>query len=81
MAVFGTDMTVNAVPANPKQTLSIGDKKISRNKERDAKEQKALRVMGWNILVVWECELKMENCETLRERIMDFLKAENLESK
>lgn len=32
--------------------------KIQRNVERDCKNQKALQNLGWNVLVVWECELK-----------------------
>lgn len=32
--------------------------KIQRNVERDCKNQRALQNLGWNVLVVWECELK-----------------------
>ena len=32
--------------------------KISRNRERDLEVQKALELLGWRILVVWECALK-----------------------
>lgn len=32
--------------------------KIQRNVERDCKNQMALQNLGWNVLVVWECELK-----------------------
>ncbi len=31
--------------------------KISRNKDRDIKNQHLLTDMGWGVLVVWECEI------------------------
>lgn len=31
--------------------------KISRTQERDVKSHTALIQMGWNVLVIWECEL------------------------
>lgn len=37
--------------------------KITRNVERDAENHQKLRDMGWNVLVVWECELKKKNRE------------------
>lgn len=32
--------------------------KILNNAERDRKNIKELRSMGWNVIIVWECELK-----------------------
>ena len=34
-------------------------------------------MMGWNTLVVWECELNLKNRQKLSEQIMEFLQAEN----
>lgn len=56
----------------PKENYEYWRRKISRNKERDTKEQEALQAMGWDVLVIWECQLK--NYEVLSERIMEFLK-------
>lgn len=42
----------------PKQNANYWREKISRNEERDAKARESLQLMGWNILVIWECELK-----------------------
>ena len=48
-------------------------KKILRNVERDKVNAKALRELGWNVLVIWECELKKatidEHLETLADEI------------
>ena len=57
----------------PKENAEYWIKKISRNQERDAKEQTALRAMGWNVLVVWECELQLKKRHSLSERILTFL--------
>jgi DNA mismatch endonuclease (patch repair protein) len=64
----------------PKENAEYWRRKISRNKERDAKEQEILRAMGWDILVVWECQLKLKNHEELKKRIIGFLGTENLEA-
>jgi len=45
--------------------------KFSRNRERDAKVEAAARAQGWQVLVIWECELK--NPEVLERRLCDFL--------
>jgi hypothetical protein len=35
--------------------------KFARTIQRDAKNQKELKERGWEVLVVWECELKSLN--------------------
>lgn len=55
----------------PKDNADYWKQKISRNKERDAKVQETLQSMGWNIMVIWECELK--NKEGLTETVKSFL--------
>ncbi|MCD8296692.1 MAG: very short patch repair endonuclease [Prevotella sp.] len=50
----------------PKTNIDFWQKKITRNKERDLKEQRQLAVMGWHCITVWECQLKPKNrTETL----------------
>jgi DNA mismatch endonuclease, patch repair protein len=34
--------------------------KLARNVERDGRTIKALKELGWRVLVVWECELDDE---------------------
>ena len=55
----------------PKSRHDFWVPKLEGNKQRDARKQDALRALGWDVLVVWECESKDE--EGLRERIMNFL--------
>lgn len=42
----------------PKNNEEFWENKIQGNVLRDMKNQKALADSGWNIVIVWECELK-----------------------
>jgi len=55
----------------PKQNAEYWRAKIGRNVERDAANLQALRALGWQILVIWECELK--DREALSEQLRAFL--------
>jgi len=37
--------------------------KINGNKKKDIENKKALKNLGWNVITVWECELKPKNKE------------------
>lgn len=43
--------------------------KITRNKKRDAEEQRELALMGWHCVTVWECQLK----PAVREQTLEGL--------
>lgn len=43
--------------------------KFKRTVERDERNQKELRRLGWNVIVLWECELK--NINELTDRLWD----------
>ena len=47
----------------PKSNVEYGKNKFYRNKERDERNQKELEAMGWNVIIVWECELKKDKVE------------------
>ncbi len=55
----------------PKTNTDYWLKKIARNKERDRQRLEELRSLGWDVLVVWECEIK--DIDALRARLSDFL--------
>lgn len=55
----------------PKSNTKYWVEKIQRNADRDARHQSELKALGWNVLVIWECELK--DAETLSERLKSFL--------
>lgn len=45
----------------PKTNVKFWVQKINRNKYRDTENYKRLQAAGWNVLVVWECQLKKGN--------------------
>ncbi len=61
----------------PKTNQEFWENKINRNVERDHLQQQRLQELGWNVVVLWECELKRKNFEetmasverVLRQRI------------
>lgn len=42
----------------PKTRTEWWLEKINRNIEKDGKSQSALAAIGWNVIVVWECEIR-----------------------
>jgi len=42
----------------PRSNLAYWRPKLERNKARDIANCDALRLTGWKILVIWECEVK-----------------------
>lgn len=55
----------------PKANADYWRGKIARNRARDARSVVALSEMGWQSLVVWECELRDRTA--LSERLCRFL--------
>lgn len=55
----------------PKSRVDYWGPKLARNKERDAENEEKLRLAGWDVLVVWECQLR--DRERLASRLVDFL--------
>jgi DNA mismatch endonuclease (patch repair protein) len=55
----------------PKSRLEFWEPKLSANAERDALKQEALKRLGWNVLVVWECELRQG--EQLENKLRQFV--------
>lgn len=55
--------------------------KFSRTVERDRKNQQALRNLGWNVIVIWECEIRSSPQweERLKDLILKHYGAENSE--
>jgi len=47
--------------------------KIDRNAARDRRTRRALSCLGWQVLVVWECQTKRANREQLKQRLGAFL--------
>ena len=59
------------VAHSPRSNLEYWQGKLQRNKTRDAAHCEALKAAGWDVLVIWECEIK--NGEGLAQRVHEFL--------
>jgi len=57
----------------PKSNKDYWIPKIERNRQRDAENITALKAKGWQVLVVWECEISDKIF--LAEKIHHFLDA------
>lgn len=59
------------IARRPKSNLDYWLPKLQRNVERDAEHRDRLSALGWQVLVIWECEVKI--AAGLPERIEEFL--------
>lgn len=57
----------------PKSRLDFWLPKLDANRQRDLKNEHALREAGWDVLTIWECELS--DMAQLKTRIRGFLDA------
>ena len=57
----------------PKTRTEFWQKKFDRNVANDIRHKEELEAIGWNVITVWECELKKnlfeETMQGLKERI------------
>ena len=44
--------------STPKSHVSFWEKKFKGNIARDKRNGRELRKLGWNVLVIWECEIR-----------------------
>jgi len=47
--------------------------KLERNRERDQENRAKLEALGWQVLVIWECQTRQKNPEPLRQQVSLFL--------
>lgn len=57
----------------PKSRLDFWEPKLTANCRRDQRNERALRSLGWRVMVIWECQIA--NTERLSARIRRFLDA------
>lgn len=59
----------------PKNNAEFWKNKIESNISRDRKKTKALEEQGWNVIIVWECELKKvfidETLKKIKEKLSE----------
>ncbi len=57
----------------PKSRLEFWAPKLERNVRRDRENQARLRELGWEVLVVWECQAKRKDTSDLAAQLQAFL--------
>ncbi|HCR30569.1 MAG TPA: DNA mismatch repair protein Vsr [Opitutae bacterium] len=62
------------IATTPKSNQDYWLPKFRKNVERDRRNQTALQKAGWNVLVIWECELK--DLEAVAARLINELPRE-----
>ncbi len=56
-----------AMATMPKTRTAFWQNKFSRNTERDQDNQKRLKNAGWQVLVIWECEILRDPNQTISQ--------------
>lgn len=56
----------------PKSNADFWKNKIQGNVERDKRNHKTLVEAGWKVIVIWECQLKHSQEETLTELVKNI---------
>ena len=54
----------------PKTNTEFWVAKVARNKERDQEVWRKLEADGWNVIIVWECELEKKALDATVERVV-----------
>ena len=54
----------------PHTRVDFWQKKIERNKARDLEDRNSLKLLGWNVIIIWECHL---NQAEIREQTLQSL--------
>lgn len=58
----------------PKSNAEFWRQKIETNISRDRRKEAQLRDMGWNVMIVWECELHPSKKQATLERLKSQLR-------
>lgn len=50
----------------PKSNIEYWNRKLAYNVSNDQKHYKELKSLGWNVMVLWECEIKHNFAELIK---------------
>ena len=64
----------------PKTNYEFWQEKIGKNIERDVRHISELQVSGWNVIIVWQCEIqnKEDRNTRLNKLIEEIHQAHNI---
>jgi DNA mismatch endonuclease (patch repair protein) len=57
----------------PASKVEYWEAKFAANRRRDQRHRRQLRSLGWQVLVIWECQLRVKARERLAEKVQTFL--------
>jgi DNA mismatch endonuclease (patch repair protein) len=57
----------------PSTNSNFWKTKLLKNVEKDERNTKVLREMGWKVIVVWECEIEKHFEKTINELILKMI--------
>lgn len=60
----------------PKTNTKFWQDKFSKNIERDKQNEHKLKELGWNVIVIWECETK--DLDKLKTKLLNLLTISNV---
>ncbi len=55
----------------PSTQIEFWNRKLNKNIERDLKARRNLKLLGWKVFIVWECETR--NADFLRTKLSSML--------
>lgn len=58
----------------PKTNTSFWEEKVKRNRERDERVWRSLLAKGWEVIIVWECELAKDLLDDTASRVADKIR-------
>lgn len=58
----------------PENNAEFWKQKLFANKARDERKYAELKTLGWNVIVIWECQLKHDNAEETLEGLVSSLR-------
>lgn len=62
--------------SNPATRKAFWTAKLAENKRRDIRQVRELRMSGWAVMIVWQCQLKKSRMRWTVDRITHFLEAQ-----
>lgn len=57
----------------PMSNAEFWQKKFRENVERDQRNYEVLRKQGWKVVIIWECQLKLWDEQSLGEKLKRWL--------
>ena len=59
----------------PKSNVDFWKRKINGNVERDLRSHQLLNEQGWNVIVIWECQLKRATFDDTLKHLVSQIKS------